>query len=101
MEMISKYPDERFVIAGDFRKAPAQAGEELLLVSCTATAVDKYGHDASADILTAGTLAADGTRLSVRCKNGDATKSPYQVTFVMETTLNNCYITKLEIAILI
>lgn len=100
METINKYPEERFVIAGDFRKAPAQAGEELLLISCTATAVDKHGHDASADILTVGTLVADGTRLSVRCKNGDPVKSPYQVTFTMETTLNNCYITKLEIMIL-
>lgn len=96
---ITKYVWEEFSISGDFRKAPAEAGESVNNDTSSITAVDVNDIDATGDLLDITTKAATGTRLSVKCRNGDPSKSPYQVDFKMITTLGNKYQARLEVIV--
>lgn len=96
---ITKYVWEEFLISGDFRKAPAEAGEEVVEATSSVAAVDKSGADATSELLDITTKAVTGTRLSVQCRNGDPDKSPYIVNFKMVTTLGNQYQTRLEVIV--
>lgn len=96
---ITKYVWEEFPLSGDFRKAPAEAGEEVVKDTSSIVAVDKSGADATNDLLDITTKAVAGTRLSAQCRNGDPSKSPYLVSFKMVTTLGNKYQTRLEVIV--
>lgn len=96
---ITKYVWEEFLISGDFRKAPAEVGEEVVKDTSSITAVDKSGGDATSSLLDITTKVAAGTRLSVQCMDGDPDKSPYSVSFKMVTTLGNKYQTRLEVIV--
>jgi hypothetical protein len=96
---LTKYTWEEFSISGDFRKAPAGVGEAVDKDTSSIVAVDANNVDATSDLLDTATKAAAGTRLSVKCRNGDPSKSPYLVSFKMVTTLGNKYQTRLEIIV--
>jgi len=96
---ITKYIWEEFIISGDFRKAPAASGEEIDEEASSISAVDKNGVDASLIILEADTKVGSGTRLSVKCKGGDVSKSPYRIDFKMVTSLENKYQARMELLI--
>jgi len=83
---LEKQPYEEFVVAADFSKNMNIAGgEDLVLGSCTVTATDINGDDATADVTDQGTIAkGTGTEqgwLKCLIKAGTVDLTPYKVTF--------------------
>jgi hypothetical protein len=59
------------------------------LGSCSVTAVDNTGADASTDILS-GSLALDGTtKVKIKVKDGTVALSRYKITFKIVTNGGN------------
>jgi len=96
-----KQPYESMVAYGGFSNV-MESGETITLVSSTATALDVNGSDASSDILQGNPAIYnddDGNpwRLGIRVVAGEASKSPYKITFKILTSLANkwevdCYV---------
>lgn len=87
LESFEKQPWEEFTIAGDFTNF-VLSGEEAQLTGSSVAAEDCDGVDATDDVLYASGMAVDGTKLTVKVKAGVEAKSPYKITFKINTTEN-------------
>ena len=87
----SKQPSEEYVIAANFaNNMDIVGGEDLDLPSCTVTAVDSEGTDATVTVTDQGTLSKgagdEQGYLKILIKAGVVANSPYQLTFLGVTT---------------
>lgn len=85
MDRTEKQPYEEFTISSNFARN-LLSGETI--VSQTVSAVTATGEDATADILESP--SNDGaSKVLVKIKAGEETKSPYKITFRCVTSLTN------------
>ena len=90
LETIYKQPDESFPIYADFVNVLATS-EDLDILGSTVTVVDKDGTDVTTDMVI-GLSVYDDTKLKTQLKAyGTAAASPYKVTFLAATSLDNIY----------
>jgi len=102
----TKQPWESWFIWGSILNVQ-ESTESITLVGSTVLAMDKDGKDAQGVIvdLSTMTLGSDPTSsysdnmLGVRLQGGDPDKSPYMVTFKMNTTLANKYESEMKITV--
>lgn len=90
MTKTKKQPYEAYFVYGDF--APVMDDAETIDIF-TATAVDKDGADATADVLESGSIQV-GTddnvhKVFVRIIDGVNSLSPYKFTIKIETSTGN------------
>jgi hypothetical protein len=83
-----KQPYESMVPYGSFEDQ-LETGETITAGSSVVEAVDKNGDDASSDILSGAPYVADVYKWCQRVIAGEASKSPYLITFKIITSLNN------------
>jgi len=89
MDQLHKQPAESFPIAVDF-SANLLAAETI--IAQTVTATDSSGADATAAVISAGTVGNDGQGLViVTVTGGEATKQPYKLTFRAQTSAGNTW----------
>ena len=89
MHVFSKQPSEEFLIEGDFSK-DIGSGETIVLGTSTVVAEDKTGTaDSSVLDQSAKAISSSLKGLVIRVKAGAEDKSPYKITFVIITSLNN------------
>lgn len=102
----TKQPWESWFIWGSIINVQ-EATETVTLVGSTVLAMDKDGRDAQGVIVDLSTmvLGDDPTGvytdnlLGVRLQGGDPDKSPYMVTFKMNTSLANKYESEMKITV--
>jgi hypothetical protein len=88
---------ERYYIAGSIIGVQQDPAEKIVLGSSIVSAIDNAGDDASTVILNQASKRLDSdpkaeytsNMLSIQVIDGDPEKSPYQVTFRMETNYGN------------
>ena len=81
---------EEFTISAQFSNA-LETGESIDVSNSSVTAEDLNGDDATDSVLTSSSKTVDGTKLKVRVEGGTVTLSPYKITFLITTNLNNIY----------
>ena len=84
----NKQPFEKFPISGSFT-AVLETDEEIDVLDCSVTAVDKDGVDATADILDTASMVVSGAELQIKVFAGTELLSPYKITFRAQTSLIN------------
>ena len=90
LETIYKQPNESFPVFGDFVNVLI-AEETLTIGSCSVTVLDSAGADVTTS-LCQGLLVFDTTKLKTLLKKaGTEAASPYKITFIAKTNLNNEY----------
>ena len=102
----TKQPWESWFIWGSIINVQ-EATETIELVGSTVLAMDKDGKDAQGVIIDLATLVTGddptGTYsdnlLGVRLQGGDPDKSPYMVTFKMNTSLSNKYEAEMKVTV--
>jgi len=110
-ETFYKQPWESYIIGVDFSWA-MESGESLVVGSCTITAVDNTGTDASSDVIddsdkAVTTADADditttpvtNAMLVTRIKGGTVALSKYLITFRVVTNFENQYEMDLKMSI--
>ena len=90
IENFFKQPFESFVPYANFEDV-LESGETIDTGSAntTVTAVDKDGNAATSDILSGSPYVVDIYKYCQRVVAGEASKSPYLITFRIQTSLNN------------
>ena len=86
----SKQLAEKFTIGADFANA-LDSGESISESLSTVTAVDGSKNDATDDVLTDDSKSVSGTELKIGVEGGTVANSPYKITFLATTNLNNVY----------
>jgi len=86
----SKQIAEEFTIGADFANA-LDSGESIVLGSSSVVAEDVNEAVATDDVITSGSITVSGTKLKVRIEGGTVALSPYKLTFLIVTSLNNIY----------
>ncbi len=81
---------EEFTIGADFDNV-LDAGETIVLGSSSVVAEDINEEVATDGVLTTGSISVDGTSLKIRVEAGTIALSPYKITFLITTSLNNVY----------
>jgi hypothetical protein len=102
----TKQPWESWVIWGSILSVQ-DATEEVSLSGSDILAMDKDGKDAQGIIIDRSTMVLgddpngsySNNMLGVRLQGGDPDKSPYMVTFKMNTTLTNKYEAEMKITV--
>jgi hypothetical protein len=102
----TKQPWESWFIWGSILNVQ-EAAEVITLAGSTVLAMDKDGKDAQGVIIDMSTvvLGDDPTgsytdnMLGVRLQGGDPAKSPYMITFKMNTDLDNKYESEMKITV--
>lgn len=98
---------EEYFIAGSIIDVQKDGTEKVLLATSSIEAIDSEGEDALATIVEVATKKLDDdpegsytdNMLSVRCRGGVETLSPYIVTFKMITTEGQKWETEMKIVI--
>lgn len=92
LESFKKQSWEEFVIAGSIEDV-VDTGELIELTPSLVIAEDKEGTDVSNAVLDQLTLTKDDALhyLKIRCKDGAEGKSPYKITFRVDTDQGNRY----------
>ena len=86
-----KQPAESFYYGAQFSNVIDTDNESINISGSSVVAVDN-GGDEDTSVYTAVSLAVvNDTILAVRVKAGVEAKSPYKLTYVVSTTLNNIY----------
>ena len=100
LDSVEKQSYESFILAAGFGNNMA-SGEELVLGSCSVSALKSDATDATTIVLTVATLAvsSDGQYLQVRVKAGVEVDSPYKITFKGVTDLGNQWEKDIELSI--
>jgi len=99
LDNFTKQSYESFIISANFEKNMTP-GETLTLASCSVSATDKDGVDASSTVLDSTSKAVSGTKLQIRVKDGaEAGGSPYKITFKAVTSLSNKWEKDVQITI--
>jgi len=88
LDNFTKQSYESFIISANFENNMT-TGETLTLASCSVSATDKDGVDASSTVLDSTSKAVSGTKLQIRVKDGAEAGSPYKITFKAVTSLSN------------
>jgi len=96
-----KYSTERFWVKASIADAPIETGEVAQLSGSSVSAKDKDGTDCSTTFLDQSTIVitdtpdrdeTTDTALAIIVRNGSATKSPYTITFTVQTTLGQIFV---------
>ena len=98
---------EEYFIAGSIIDVQKDGTEKVLLATSSIEAIDSEGEDALATIVEVATKKLDDdpegsytdNMLSVRCRGGVETLSPYIVTFKMITTEGQKWETEMKIVV--
>lgn len=98
---------EEYFIAGSIINVQKDGTEKVVLGTSSIEAIDKEGSDALATIVDVATKKLDDdpdgsyteNMLSVKCKAGLESGSPYVVTFKMTTTEGQKWETEMQIVI--
>jgi len=95
---IWKYAGESFFIGGSIAKV-AEDGETITSDSSSVVATDKQGNTST--IVDSETLAVTeaGQVLKARVSGGEASLSPYIITFYMVTSKNNTWAVRFELTV--
>lgn len=88
IESLTKQGFDSFVLTANFEDN-MRIDDTIDLGSCTISATDKDGEDASSAILDQGDKAESGTQLQIRVKAGTQDLSPYSVRFQCVTTFGD------------
>lgn len=88
LDNFSKQSYESFVVSANFENN-MESSEDLVLASCSVTATDSDGADASSTVLEDGSIQVSGQALQIRVKAGAEANSPYKITFKAVTDLDN------------
>jgi len=86
----TKQSSETFFISADYEDV-LETDETITALSSSVVAEDMAGLDVTADVLAAGSIAVDGSKLKIKVKAGTETLSPYKITFIAVTSLNNTW----------
>lgn len=90
LETIYKQPNESFPVYADFVNVLA-TGETLVIGSSSVTVLNSAGMDVTTDICQ-GLSVFGTTKLKTLLKKaGTEAASPYKITFIAKTSLNNEY----------
>lgn len=97
MEKTTKQSWEEYFVSGSILNVQKDGTETIVLATSEIEAIDSEGNDALATVIDMTTKKLDNdpngsytnNLLSVRCRAGVETSSPYVITFKMITTEGN------------